>query len=101
MILGEIIVVKGEIEFNVGFLVVMIDVLNVGDWLVQVGLYYYFYEINLGFKFDCEKVCGLWFDILVGIVVCFELGQMCSVNLIFMEGNWEIYGFCQDVMGRF
>lgn len=35
----------------------------------------------------------MWLDILVGMVVCFELGDEKNVNLVVYVGSWEIYGF--------
>lgn len=99
MILGEVFFVDGEIELNVGFDILIFEVFNIGDCLVQVGSYYYFVEINLGLFFDWDKVCGMWLDILVGIVVCFEFGQICFVMLVFYCGNCIVYGFNQYVMG--
>ncbi|MCD2176272.1 urease subunit beta [Rhizobium sp. C1] len=100
MIPGEIIAAKGEIELNAGLPVITIDVSNAGDRPVQVGSHYHFYETNPGLKFDREKARGLRLDIPAGTAVRFEPGQTRSVNLIPMEGNREIYGFRQDVMGK-
>ena len=100
MIPGEIIAAKGEIELNAGLPVITIDVSNAGDRPVQVGSHYHFFETNPGLKFDREKVRGLRLDIPAGTAVRFEPGQTRSVNLIPMEGNREIYGFRQDVMGK-
>ncbi len=100
MIPGEIIAAKGEIELNAGLPVITIDVSNSGDRPVQVGSHYHFFETNPGLKFDREKARGLRLDIPAGTAVRFEPGQTRSVNLIPMEGNREIYGFRQDVMGR-
>jgi urease subunit beta len=100
MIPGEIIAAKGEIELNAGLPVITLDVSNAGDRPVQVGSHYHFYETNLGLKFDREKARGLRLDIPAGTAVRFEPGQTRSVNLIPMEGNREVYGFRQDVMGK-
>lgn len=100
MIPGEIIAAKGEIELNAGLPVITIDVSNSGDRPVQVGSHYHFFETNPGLKFDREKARGLRLDIPAGTAVRFEPGQTRSVNLIPMEGNREIYGFRQDVMGK-
>lgn len=100
MIPGEIIAAKGEIELNAGLPVVTIDVSNAGDRPVQVGSHYHFFETNPGLRFDREKARGLRLDIPAGTAVRFEPGQTRSVNLIPMEGNREIYGFRQDVMGK-
>lgn len=100
MIPGEVIAAKGEIELNAGLPVVTIDVSNAGDRPVQVGSHYHFFETNPGLKFDRETARGLRLDIPAGTAVRFEPGQTRSVNLIPMEGNREIYGFRQDVMGK-
>lgn len=100
MIPGEIIAAKGEIELNAGLPVITIGVSNAGDRPVQVGSHYHFFETNPGLKFDREKARGLRLDIPAGTAVRFEPGQTRSVNLIPMEGNREIYGFRQDVMGK-
>lgn len=99
MIFGEIFFVDGEIIFNVDWQVIMLMVVNIGDCLVQVGSYYYFVEINLGFDFDRKVVWGMWLDIVVGIVVCFEFGQQCEVLLIFLVGDWKVFGFNVNIMG--
>lgn len=100
MISGELILVDGMLELNSGVEVIIFMVVNIGDCLVQVGSYYYFVEINSGLEFDCEVVFGMCLDIVVGIVVCFESGQKCEVNLILILGGCVVYGFNQKVMGK-
>lgn len=79
---------------------VMVMVVNIGDCFVQIGLYYYFYEVNDVLCFDCEVMCGYWFNIVVGIVVCFELGQECMVEFVVFVGDCVVYGFVGCVMGK-
>lgn len=101
MIFGEYDIQFGDIEFNVGCCIFVLSVVNIGDWLIQVGLYYYFFEVNDVFVFDCLVICGMCLNIVVGIVVCFELGQSCEVELVEIGGGWWVYGFVGWVMGDF
>lgn len=99
MIFGEIFIDDGEYELNVGCVMCLFVVVNIGDCLVQVGLYYYFFEVNDVLLFDCVVVCGFWFNIVVGMVVCFEFGQMCIVEFVVFVGECVVYGFQGKVMG--
>lgn len=75
MIFGEIFYGSGDIEMNVVvFFCLQMWIINVGDCLVQVGSYVYFLQVNWVLLFDCVMVYGYCLDILVVIVVCFELG---------------------------
>lgn len=51
-VVGEYLLEGGEIEFNVGWFVIMLIVVNIVDCLVQVGSYFYFFEVNVGLCFD-------------------------------------------------
>lgn len=44
-----------------------------------MGLYFYFYEVNVVLDFECEMVYGKYLDILVGVVVWFEFGDKKEV----------------------
>lgn len=99
MIFGEYYVKFGQIVLNIGWVICCVVVENYGDWLIQVGLYYYFVEVNLVLKFDCQQVVGYCLNILVGMVVCFEFGQKCEVELVVFVGYCVVFGFCGEVMG--
>lgn len=49
--------------------------------------------MNVVFEFFCEVLFGYYLNILVGIVVCFELGDVKEVDFVVFFGIREIYGF--------
>lgn len=99
MIPGEIITVDGEIELNVGRVVVSVLVANSGDRPIQVGSHYHFYETNPALQFERESTLGFRLDIPAGTAVRFEPGQQRKVQLVAYAGLRRIYGFRQAVMG--
>ncbi len=100
MIPGEMIVVAGDIELNVGRKSVTVKVANSGDRPIQVGSHYHFYETNHALQFDRDKTRGYRLDIAAGTAVRFEPGQTRSVTLIEYAGERKIFGFNAEVMGE-
>lgn len=99
MIPGEIFVEPGEIELNVGRLVLKVDVANTGDRPIQVGSHFHFYEVNEALNFDREPTRGYRLNIAAGTAVRFEPGQERTVELVKVAGDRIIYGFNGKVMG--
>lgn len=100
MIPGEVKVVDGEIELNVGRDKVTVNVANTGDRPIQVGSHYHFYETNPALTFDRDKTYGFRLDIAAGTAVRFEPGQTRDVELVAYAGKREVYGFNAQVMGK-
>ena len=96
---GEMIIVSGDIELNVGAKRVTIEVANTGDRPIQVGSHYHFYETNDALRFDRAAARGFRLDIAAGTAVRFEPGQRREVTLVPIRGKREIYGFQGKVMG--
>lgn len=99
MIPGEMIIVPGDIELNVGAKRVTLEVANTGDRPIQVGSHYHFYETNDALRFDRPAARGFRLDIAAGTAVRFEPGQRREVTLVPIGGKREIYGFQGKVMG--
>jgi len=99
MIPGEVQVVEGDIELNVGRQTLSVSVANHGDRPVQVGSHYHFYEVNDALVFEREPTRGFRLDIAAGTAVRFEPGQARTVQLVAYAGKREVYGFQGKVMG--
>ena len=99
MIPGEMIIVPGDIELNVGAKRVTLEVANTGDRPIQVGSHYHFYETNDALRFDRPAARGFRLDIAAGTAVRFEPGQRREVTLVPIGGKREVYGFQGKVMG--
>jgi urease subunit beta len=99
MIPGEMKIVPGEIELNVGRATVEIAVANTGDRPIQIGSHYHFFETNDALSFDREKAYGFRLDIAAGTAVRFEPGQTRTVQLVALAGKRVVYGFAGRVMG--
>ena len=99
MIPGEMIVVAGEIELNVGRKALTIEVANSGDRPIQVGSHYHFYETNSALLFDRDTTKGYRLDIAAGTAVRFEPGQTRTITLVEYAGERKIFGFNGEVMG--
>ncbi len=99
MIPGEMMIVSGDIELNVGAKRVTLEVANTGDRPIQVGSHYHFYETNDALRFDRAAARGFRLDIAAGTAVRFEPGQRREVTLVPIGGKREIYGFQGKVMG--
>jgi urease subunit beta len=100
MIPGEMQILPGEIELNVGRATVEIEVANTGDRPIQVGSHYHFFETNDALAFDREKAYGCRLDIAAGTAVRFEPGQTRTVQLVTLAGKRIVYGFAGRVMGK-
>jgi len=99
MIPGEMKLVSGDIELNVGRETVIISVANSGDRPIQVGSHYHFYETNDALDFERERSYGFRLNIAAGTAVRFEPGQSREVELVALDGKRVVYGFNQKVMG--
>ena len=99
MIPGEMKLVSGDIELNVGRETVTISVANSGDRPIQVGSHYHFYETNDALDFERERSYGFRLNIAAGTAVRFEPGQSREVELVALDGKRVVYGFNQKVMG--
>jgi len=99
MVPGEMKVVDGEIELNVGRKTLTLAVTNSGDRPIQVGSHYHFFETNEALKFERKKTLGFRLNIAAGTAVRFEPGQSRTVELVAIAGGRKIYGFNGKVMG--
>ncbi|ANG63963.1 urease subunit beta [Marinobacterium aestuarii] len=99
MIPGEMKVMNGDIELNVGRPVVTLKVANTGDRPIQIGSHYHFYEVNDALQFERELARGFRLNIAAGTAVRFEPGQSRTVELVAYAGNRRVYGFQGKVMG--
>ena len=99
MIPGEMNVVAGDIEMNVGRQTVILNVANKGDRPIQVGSHYHFYETNEALTFDRQAAYGYRLNIAAGTAVRFEPGQTRTVALVALAGDRKVYGFAGKVMG--
>jgi urease subunit beta len=99
MIPGEIDVVAGDIELNVGRERVTVRVANTGDRPIQIGSHYHFFETNNALSFDRDKTRGFRLDIAAGTAVRFEPGQEREVTLVKYAGEGRVFGFQGKVMG--
>ena len=99
MVPGEVFVVDGEIELNVGRPTLTLSVTNTGDRPIQVGSHYHFAETNAALGFDRVAARGFRLNIAAGTAVRFEPGQSRTVELVALAGEREVYGFNGQVMG--
>ena len=99
MIPGELITQPGDIELNVGRDTVKVKVANSGDWPIQVGSHYHFFETNNALHFDRGAARGFRLNIPAGTAVRFEPGQTREVELVRLAGDGKVFGFQGKVMG--
>ena len=99
MIPGELLVLDGDLELNVGRATVTLMVANAGDRPIQVGSHYHFAETNAALKFDRVLARGFRLNVAAGTAVRFEPGQQRSVELVALSGARVVYGFTGAVMG--
>ena len=97
---GEIKVVEGEIEINVGRETLRLIVSNSGDRPVQVGSHFHFYEVNEALIFDRSLSRGFRLNIPSGTAIRFEPGQQKTIELVALAGDRTVYGFNALVMGK-
>jgi urease subunit beta len=100
MIPGEMQILPGDIELNVGRATLEIEVANTGDRPIQIGSHYHFFETNDALSFDRQKAYGCRLDIAAGTAVRFEPGQTRTVQLVALAGKRVVYGFAGRVMGQ-
>ena len=96
---GELLVMEGEIELNVGRATVVVEVANGGDRPIQVGSHYHFFETNPALQFERRLTYGMRLDIPAGTAVRFEPGQARTVTLIALGGDRIVHGFNALVSG--
>lgn len=96
---GEVTVVPGQIELNVGRATLTLEVANAGDRPIQVGSHYHFFETNPALHFDRPSTRGFRLNIPAGTAVRFEPGQTRTVELCAFAGERVVYGFRGEVMG--
>ncbi|MEI8298219.1 MAG: urease subunit beta [Pseudomonadota bacterium] len=99
MLPGEIDVLPGEIEINVGRPSVTLAVANSGDRPIQVGSHYHFHEVNGALQFDRIAARGYRLDIAAGTAVRFEPGQTRTVRLVAYAGARRVFGFNGRIQG--
>ena len=99
MIPGEYILVKGDIDCNVGRDTLQITVVNTGDRPVQVGSHFHFFEVNKQMEFERQKAFGMRLNIAAGTAVRFEPGEEKEVTLTTFGGSRKVYGFNNLVNG--
>lgn len=100
MIPGELHIVNGIIELNIGRKKVIIIVINSGDRPIQISSHFHFYEVNCALKFDRTSVYGFRLNIPSGTAIRFEPGQFRTVELVEYAGARIVYGFCKAIMGK-
>ncbi|TVT47170.1 MAG: urease subunit beta [Denitromonas halophila] len=99
MIPGEIDILPGEIDLNVGRETLTLEVTNTGDRPVQVGSHYHFFETNPALSFDRAAARGFRLNIAAGTAVRFEPGQLRTVELVALAGERKVFGFNAQIMG--
>src|ERR1700674_829800 len=97
MIPGEIITQDGDITLNAERPTVKLTITNSGDWPIQVGSHYHFFETNPALKFERAKARGMRLDIPAGTATRFEPGQSRDVTLVALAGDRRVFGFRQEV----
>jgi len=99
MIPGEMLILDGDIELNVGRAALVLRVENTGDRPIQVGSHYHFHETNPSLQFDRARSRGYRLDIPAGAAVRFEPGQARTVRLVEYGGLRRVFGFQGKIMG--
>ena len=100
MIPGEMDVLPGEIELNVGRRTLTLEVANTGDRPIQVGSHYHFFETNPALRFDRPRALGMRLNIAAGTAVRFEPGQRRTIELVDYAGARKVYGFLGKIQGK-
>lgn len=99
MIPGEMLIVDGDIELNVGRQTTSLTVANSGDRPIQVGSHFHFFETNPALQFERQAAYGMRLNIAAGTAVRFEPGQQRTVELVALAGERRVFGFSGKVMG--
>ena len=99
MIPGEYILVKEDIQCNVGRATCRLTVVNKGDRPVQIGSHFHFFEVNKEMDFDRAKAFGMRLNIPSGTAVRFEPGEEKEVELVALGGLRRAVGFNNLVNG--
>ena len=96
---GEVILGRGDIEYNAYKEVVRIEVVNTGDRPIQVGSHFHFFEVNRYLEFDRNAAFGCHLNIPATTAIRFEPGDKREVELVAFGGKRRIIGFNNLVMG--
>ena len=99
MIPGEMLIVDGDIELNVGRQTTSLTVANSGDRPIQVGSHFHFFETTPALQFERQAAYGMRLNIAAGTAVRFEPGQQRTVELVALAGDRRVFGFSGKVMG--
>lgn len=99
MIPGEIFYADGDVPYNLGRVLVQVDVMNTGDRPIQVGSHFHFAETNAALSFDREAARGMHLGIPAGTSVRFEPGDGRTVELVAFVGDRYVAGFTGAVGG--
>lgn len=84
---GEILVKKGDIDYNAGCQVTKIKVKNTGDRPVQVGSHFHFFEVNRKLNFKRSESFGKHLNLIASTAVRFEPGEEKEVELVPFAGK--------------
>jgi len=80
------------IEINAGRPTLTLSVANTGDWAVQIGSHFHFFEVNRALRFDRAAAFGMRLDIPAGTTVRFEPGDRKEIPLVALGGEREVFG---------
>lgn len=68
-------------------------VTNEGEYTIQIGSHFHFFEVNKALVFDREMAFGMHLDIPSGSAVRFPPGKTLTVDLTEYRGKQLIVGF--------
>lgn len=84
---GEVLVKKGDIDYNAGRQVTKIKVTNTGDRPVQIGSHFHFFEVNRKLNFKRSEAFGKHLNLIASTAVRFEPGEEKEVELVPFAGK--------------
>jgi urease subunit gamma/beta len=96
---GEVLLADEPIIANIGRETMLVTVRNTGDWPIQIGSHFHFFEVNDALAFDRDSALGFHLNIPAGTAVRFEPGEQREVELVAFGGAREIHGFNGRVNG--
>src|ERR1700689_1609657 len=92
MIPGEYFLAAKPVIANAGRRTEEIEVANVGDRPIQVGLHFHFFEVNKSLRFDRARAFGMRLNVPAGTAVRFEPGDSKTVTLTELGGESKVFG---------
>ena len=92
MIPGDYLLVEGDIVANAGHRTVELTVANTGDWPIQIGSHFHFFEVNRALRFDRSLAFGMRLNVPAGTAVRFEPGDEKRVTLVEIAGARRVFG---------